>query len=135
VVGAEGAGQVEVAGAGHGGHLGSVGLGDLNREGADAAGGAVDQDFLLGLEVAVVAKALERGDRRHGNGGRFLERQAGRLRGHDGHGYGNVFGKAAVAVVQEVGVDVVPRLEPGGVAADRLHLPGDVNAEDFMSWP
>lgn len=44
----------------------------------------------------------------------------------------NVFGKAAVTVVQEIGIDLVAGLEPGNAAADRLHLPGNVDAEDLM---
>ena len=122
-------------GAGHAGHLGPVGLGDLDREGADAAGGAVDQHLLPGLDLSVVAKALECGHRRHRNRGRFLERQVRRLQRHNVHRHRHVFGEAAVAVVQEVGVDLVAGLEPGDAAADRLDLPGDVDAEDPMFRP
>src|SRR4029450_12616990 len=47
-------------------------------------------------------------------------------------GAGAVSGEPAVAVVQEVGVDLVAGLEPGDAAADRLHPPGDVDAEDLV---
>jgi hypothetical protein len=33
-------------------------------------------------------------------------------------------------VVQEVGIDLIAGLESGHAAADRLHLPGDVDAVD-----
>jgi hypothetical protein len=128
VIGPEGSDQVDVGGAGHGGHLGPVGLGDLDREGADTAGGAVDQDLVGGLDGSVVAETLEGGDRRHRHGRRLLERQAGRLQRHGVHRHRGVFGEAAVAVVQEVGIDLVAGLEPGDAAAGRLHLPGDVDA-------
>jgi hypothetical protein len=73
--------------------------------------------------------------RRYRNCGRFLERQVRRLQRHDVRRHRNVFGKAAVAVVQEIGVDLVAGLEPGNAAAGRLHLPGNVDAEDLMFRP
>jgi hypothetical protein len=86
----------------------------------------------VGLDGSVVAEALEGGDRGHRHGRRFLERQAGRLQRHSVHRHRGVVGKAAVAVVQEVGVDLVAGLEPGGAAAGRLDLPGDVDAQDLV---
>ena len=83
----------------------------------------------------MVAKALECGHRRHRNRSRFLERQVRRLQRHDVNWHRNVFCEAAVAVVQEIGVDLVAGLEPGDAAADRLHLPGNVDAEDRVFWP
>ena len=38
-------------------------------------------------------------------------------------------------MVQEIGIDLVAGLEPGNAAADRLHLPGNVDAEDPMFRP
>jgi hypothetical protein len=87
------------------------------------------------LPTPPVAKALESGDRRHRHGGRFLERQARRLQRHGVQGHRDILGEAAVAVVQEVGVDLVARLEPGDAAADRRHLPGDVDTEDPVLGP
>jgi hypothetical protein len=81
------------------------------------------------------AKALEGGDRRHRDRRRLLERQVGRLRRHHPYRGGHVFGEAAVAVVEEVGVDLVAGLEPADPGADRLHLPGDVHTEDLVLGP
>ena len=83
----------------------------------------------------MVAKALECGYRRHRNCGRFLERQVRRLQRHDVDWHRNVFCKAAVSVVQEIGIDLVAGLELGNAAADRLDLPGNVDAEDLMFRP
>src|SRR4029450_2397837 len=71
-VSADGADQGDVGGAVHGGHLGPVGLGELDREGADTAGRPVDQDLVAGLEVSVAAKALDGGCRRHRQRGRVV---------------------------------------------------------------
>jgi hypothetical protein len=60
-----------------------------------------------------VVEGLQRGDRRRGDGSRFLERQGGRLQGHDVHGHGSMFGERAAAVVPKAGVDLGAGLEPG----------------------
>ena len=44
----------------------------------------------------------------------------------------NVFRKAAGTVIQEVGIDLVAGLELSDAAAHRLHLPGNVTAEDSV---
>jgi hypothetical protein len=80
----------------------------------------------------VAAEALEGGGCRHRDRGRLLERQAGRLGGDDRHRHRHVLGEAAVAVVEQVGVDRVAGLEPGNAAAHRLDLPGDVDPEDLL---
>ena len=79
MIGAERTDEVDVPGAGHPGHLRAVRFGDLDCKGADAAGSAIDQHPLPGLDFSVVAKALECGYRRHRNCSRFLERQVCRL--------------------------------------------------------
>jgi hypothetical protein len=73
VISAERTDQVDVPGAGHPGHLRAVRFGDLDRKGADAAGGAIDQHPLPGLDFSVVAKALECSNRCHRNRSRFLK--------------------------------------------------------------
>ncbi len=103
-------------------------FGDLDRKGADATRRAIDQHLVLELRFSMVAQALECGYRRHRNCGRVLERQVRRLQRHDVRRPRNVFCKAAVAVVQEIGIDLVARLESGDAATDRLHLPGDIDA-------
>jgi len=56
VIGADRSDHVHVSGAAHAGHLGAECLRDLHREGADASGGAVDQDLLPGSNAAMIAK-------------------------------------------------------------------------------
>ena len=78
VVGPDGVDQVHVSGAAHAGHLGSQCLGNLHREGADAAGGAVDQDFLPSFYAAVVANGLEGDEAGHWYGCGLLTPPRGR---------------------------------------------------------
>ena len=79
VVGAERAHQLDVARAAHAGDFGAVVLGDLHGERADAAGRAVDQHLLSRLDLALVAQALQCGDRRDRHGRSLLERHVGGL--------------------------------------------------------
>ena len=76
-VGADRADHVDIARAAHAGHLGAEGLGDLHREGADAARRAVDQDLLPGPDPGLVAQALQRREAGDRGRGRLRERQAG----------------------------------------------------------
>ena len=61
MVRAEGSDQVRLGGAADGGDLGAERLGQLDREGPHAAGGAEDQHLLTRLDAPVVAQALQRG--------------------------------------------------------------------------
>jgi len=74
---------------------------------ADAAGGAVDHHFLPRPDFAMVAKALECGHARHWNRGRFFERKIRRLQRQNVNRHPSVFGKTALAAVEEIGIDVV----------------------------
>src|SRR5579884_2260578 len=74
-IGAERAHQFAISGAAHGGHLTAERLGDLNREGADTPGSAVDENPTAGLEPALVAQPLERRQAGDGYGRRLFERE------------------------------------------------------------
>ena len=63
-IGAEGADQVDISGAADAGDFRAEGFGDLHGEGADAAGGAIDEDLLARLEAPLVAKRLQGGEAR-----------------------------------------------------------------------
>jgi hypothetical protein len=63
VVGTQQTDQLQVGGAGHGGHLGPGGLGELDREAADTTRSTIEQDLLSGLDLPVAAEALEGGCR------------------------------------------------------------------------
>ena len=79
VVGTDGPDHVHVLRAAHAGDLGAERLGDLDGERSDAARGAVDQDLLPGLDLALVAQELQGGRGRHADGRRLLEGEVGRL--------------------------------------------------------
>ena len=55
---ADGSDEFDVGGAAYAGHFGPVRLGDLDGEGADAAGRSVDEDPLSGLDPSPVADRL-----------------------------------------------------------------------------
>ena len=74
--------QVDVPRAADAGDLRSERLGDLHGERPDATGGAVDQDFLSRLNLPLVAKRLEGGDRRDWHGRSLFE---GQVAGHRCH--------------------------------------------------
>jgi hypothetical protein len=60
--------------AAYGGYVCAEGFGDLHGEGADASGGAVDQDFLSRLNMPLVAKPLQRGECGYGYSRGLFER-------------------------------------------------------------
>ncbi len=60
-VGADRLDQAGVPGAARAGHLGTEHFGDLDRERAEAAGRAVDQDLLPGLHPGLVPQRLQGG--------------------------------------------------------------------------
>ncbi len=64
VVRAHGPDRIELAGAGDAGHGGAQGLGELDREGADAAGRADHEHVLAWLDPTDLGQRLERGDAR-----------------------------------------------------------------------
>ncbi len=73
-----GAQRVPLARARRGEDLGPQVAGQLDRGRADAAGPGVDQDRLPGAEAGEVHQAVVRGQIGHRDGGRLLERPAGR---------------------------------------------------------
>ena len=87
--------------------------------------------FVPRLDLPLVAKALQRGERRHGHGRRLLERHVRRLR-HDRSLLANahVLGEGAVSPAEHL----VTRSKLRDVLADRLHRPGEVDAESLVSF-
>src|SRR5215217_3731360 len=83
VIGTKRTHEFDVPRTGYPCHLGTIRLGDLDREAADTAGSSIDQHLLVRLDLSMVAKSLECGDRGHRNRSRLLERQARRLQRHD----------------------------------------------------
>src|SRR5262249_2394769 len=71
--------QLGVASAANAGHVCAVGFCNLNRERANTAGCAVDQDLLSGLNFALVANGLERGNSRDVDRSCLLKSDSGRL--------------------------------------------------------
>ena len=119
VRGADRADEFDVAGAAHPGDLRAQRRRDLHGEGADAAGGAVDQHPVPGLHRAHVPDAAQGRHPRHRHRRRLLERQARRL-GHQLVRLG-----AGVLGERALGRSRAPRhrAEPAHVRADRLHPP------------
>ena len=74
-IGAELSCLLDVARAADGVHLRAQCLGDLHREGADAARRTVDDDELPVLHPAVIPQALQCGEARERHGGSLVERE------------------------------------------------------------
>src|SRR5207253_2311429 len=64
MVRADRADQVHIPGAAHAGYLGAEYLRDLHGEGPHTSRSAIDQDLLSRLDLCLIAKALQRGERR-----------------------------------------------------------------------
>ena len=124
VVRADRADQLHVPRADDRGHLGAEGLGDLDREGADAARGAVDQDLLARVDLAVVAHGLEGDETGHRHGRCLLEGEA------RGLGRKLVLSRGRVLGVRALGrsVDLVTDAEAGDGGADGLDDARDIRS-------
>src|SRR5205807_3153818 len=82
MVRADRADQVHIPGAAHAGYLGAEYLRDLHGEGPHTSRSAIDQDLLSRLDLCLIAKALQRGERRDRNGRRLLECDVGGFQHH-----------------------------------------------------
>ena len=125
LVGAERAHEVELAGVVDAGHVRAAPLGELDRERARAAAGAVDQHPAPGRGAV---GALQRDRTRLGDRRRLRERQLRRLGRERRLGRDRVLGEAALQR-EVVAVHLVAGPEPGDALADGLDPPGDVRAE------
>ena len=107
-----------------GGDLGAQRLGDLDGEGADAAGAAHDEDVLSGADPAGVPERLERGESRHRDDSRLHRRQRGRLEDQLLLGDRGELGEPAVAPAE----DLVAGHQVADLGAGGLDYPGDLSA-------
>ena len=78
-IGAEAFDPVDVRGARCGGHGRTEMLGQLNRDGSQATGSGMDEDFLAAVEIGPFDQRLPGGQRNQGEGGRLLHGEPGRL--------------------------------------------------------
>src|SRR5258708_16799422 len=130
VIGADGADYVHISGAAYGGYMRTEGFGDLYGEGADASGGAVDQDSLSRLNMPLVTKTLQRSERRYGYGRGLFERDVLWLDDEYRLGSAQILGKGFFAQAE----DGVAWFELGDVLADGFDLAGHINAGSFEFW-
>ena len=129
MVGADRQDEVGLRRAAHAGHIGSERLRQLDGERAHASCRADDQDALPCSNLASVAEAEECRTAGHGDGRGLLEGEVPGLGRELLRPSERVLGEGAVAGAE----DLVTRLEPGHVLADRLDLPGHIPA-DACSW-
>ena len=108
-------------------------LRDLHREGADASGGAVDQDLLPGSNIAVIAKGLEGDEPGHGNGRGLLEGEVGRLGRQCVFGDGCVLGKGPTEPTAPA-EDLLTGLKAPHARADGFDRPSHVRPSDGVLW-
>ena len=125
VVGADRSHHVDIAPAAYCGDLGAEGLGDLDGEGPDPAGGTVYQEVFAGLEIRMRPQSLQRGEAGDRCRGGVLERDADGL-GHDPrHLHGDEGGAAAATAFSE---HLVADGEIGDVGAEGDDPAGDIGA-------
>src|SRR5512132_149732 len=128
--------RVQLPGGIHTGHVRSVCLGELHREGPYGPSGTVDQDPLSRPDSPLIANTLHR-DRSGGGDGRGLcERETGRLQLEPGFLNGRVLGEGAAVAPQVDGEalteDLITRPEPRHVRADRLDVTGQIRARNAI---
>ena len=139
MVRAEESRRLQISGAAHGGDFGSKRFGNLDRKSAHAARGAIDQDSLTWPDMALVAKALKRGDGSHRHGCRLKKGQVQRLHRHLVLNGANILRKSSQAPrgeqpAEESRKDIVSGFELRDAAADRFNSPSDIGAENLVSW-
>ncbi len=119
-----------IAGAGRGVNRGAEMLGDLDGKAGDAAGAALDQDGLAGLELRGVLDAGERGDADEAERRSFGVAQRSGLLGDD-RGFDREFlGVAAFDALLSHAEHVVADGEIGHAGAERADHAGEIAAED-----
>ena len=111
--------------------MGAERLADLDREAADPAGGAVDEEALAGLQPAGIAQAVERGEGGGRDGGRVLERDRRGLGDDELRLCADELGAGPEAAAE----DLVAGAEVGDRRADRLDGAGDVEPGDAELRP
>src|SRR5690348_5228181 len=94
---ADGVDHLDIPGTAYAGHIRAKRLGDLHRECSYASGRTVDQNLLPRPKLAMIAKALQSGESRYGNGGRLLKRYVGGLHSQFRFGSTRVLGKGSSA--------------------------------------
>ena len=89
----------------------------------------VDQDLLPWLNLPLVAKPLQCGERRHRDGRRLLQRQVGRFR-RDCVANAHVLGEGSVPRAEYL----VTRSKLCDVSADRFLRPREVDSQSVALW-
>src|ERR1035437_5315448 len=121
----DGSRYLYISRAAHGGDFSAEGFGDLDRKCAHAAGGALDQNLLAGLDAPLVTKALQGSDGSYGHGCRGLERQRIRLQRQLLFKCAHILSKGPAACTE----DCVPWLELSYAAANCFDPAGQIYAD------
>lgn len=114
----------------HPGHVRSERLGKLHGERTDAARRTVDQDLLLWLKLADIAKHVEGDASGLGNGRGLLEREVHRLRHEVVLASTHILGEGTLAPAEYL----ITWLNLRHVLADRFNLPRDIRAPNTVPW-
>src|SRR6202011_6218363 len=129
-VSADGADHFHVLGAADAGHVSAKRLGDLDGRCADAPRGAVDQNLLAGLDLALIAKQLKSGGCRDPDGRGLLECEVGGLQDEMVLRGARILGKRTGAPAEHL----IAWAELRHAIADRLDRPGDIRAGHRALW-
>ena len=120
----------DVAGSRRGRHASPEVLGQLNRDGADAARAGLNEHLLARLEVRPLDERLPGGQSHEGHGSRLGHREAPRLGRKIVLVHGDALGEGADATVARPPVDLVTRCKARHSRPDAGDHAGEVVPED-----
>src|SRR6266853_6869954 len=127
---ANGSNHVNISSAAHPGHISTERLGDLHRERTHAPRRTVNQNLLPRLNLSLVAKTLQGGERRDRHRSRLLKRHVVRLHDECGLGRACILGQGAAARAEHF----VTWFELRNVRAHRFNHAGHIAAQSWVLW-
>ena len=122
-IGAEPRDPFNVCGARCRGHAGTEMLGQLYRDGSQAAGAGMDENLLTRLQIGPFDEGLPRGQSDEGEGGRLVHGEPGRLERDVVLLDRDQLGEGADSMLVRAGVDLVSGLERRTAAPTRTTSP------------
>src|SRR5215471_18136425 len=131
VIGADRSNQIDISSATDSRDFGAERFGDLDGESSNAAGSAVDQHFLSGLNVPLIAQTLQRRQPGNANRAGLLERDVARFQHNRTVGLdANVLSNRAVLRAE----DFIARFEVGYVFSNSFDDASEVSPKTCVLW-
>src|SRR5262245_21008902 len=126
LVGADATQVLMIGRAGDGNHAGADMLGELDREAGNAAGAALNENPLAGLELECLLDGADRGEAGQRHGGGDLVRHGVGLLGHQCGLDRELLGIGAIAAEREHAEDGIAHAQIGHAVTDRADHAGEI---------